>query len=136
MTSKEELKELLYYANLNFERENECKTEFSNKIEQMGVAENEESFKIVKQDLDRLETLEKENQELKEKCKMLEENEEAVLTTLEISVKENTKLKKVIEILKKMCSLNNNKTLETEECFLRLTQEEYDLLKEALENDK
>ena len=136
MTSKEELKELLYYANLNFERENERKTEFSNKIEQMGIADNEESFKIIEKDLDRLETLEKENQELKEKCKMLEENEEAVLTTLEISVKENARLKEVIEILKKMCSLNNNKTLETEECFLRLTQEESDLLKEVLENDK
>ena len=136
LSSKEALEELLYYANLNFERENECKTEFSNKIEQMGIADNEESFKIIEKDLDRLETLEKENQELKEKCKMLEENEEAVLTTLEISVKENARLKEVIEILKKMCSLNNNKTLETEECFLRLTQEEYELLKEALENDK
>ena len=51
----------------------------------------------IKQDLDRLEKLEKENQELKEKCKILEENEEAVLTTLEISVQENDKLKKVIE---------------------------------------
>lgn len=121
---------------IDMKKKNECKTEFSNKIEQMGIADNEESFKIIKQDLDRLETLEKENQELKEKCKMLEENEEAVLTTLEISVKENARLKKVIEILKKMCSLNNNKTLETEECFLRLTQEEYDLLKEVLDDDK
>ena len=31
----EALEELLYYANLNFERENERKTEFTNKIEQM-----------------------------------------------------------------------------------------------------
>lgn len=51
----EALEELLYYANLNFERENECKTEFSNKIEQMGIADNEESFKIVEKDLDQLE---------------------------------------------------------------------------------
>lgn len=64
MTSKEELKELLYYANLNFERENECKTEFSNKIEQIGVAENEESFKIVEKDLDLLEEYRKIEKEI------------------------------------------------------------------------
>ena len=48
MNSKEALEELLYYANLNFERENERKTEFANKIEQMGISENEENFKIIK----------------------------------------------------------------------------------------
>ena len=94
-----------------------------------------QKFEIIEKDLDRLEKLEKENQELKEKCRMLEENEEAVLTTLEISVQENTRLKKVIEIFRKMCSLNNNKTLETEECFLRLTEEEYELLKEVFGNE-
>ena len=55
----EALEELLYYANLNFERENECKTEFSNKIEQMGIADNEENFKIIEKDLERLEIYEK-----------------------------------------------------------------------------
>ena len=45
MNSKEALEELLYYANLNFERENERKTEFSNKIEKMGIDDNEENFK-------------------------------------------------------------------------------------------
>ena len=64
MTSKEELKELLYYANLNFERENERKTEFSNKIEQMGIADNEESFKIIEKDLDQLEEYRKIEEEL------------------------------------------------------------------------
>ena len=59
MTSKKALEELLYYANLNFERENERKTEFANKIEQMGVADNEESFKIIEKDLEILEILKK-----------------------------------------------------------------------------
>lgn len=59
MTSKEALEELLYYANLNFERENERKTEFANKIEQIGVADNEESFKIIEKDLEILEILKK-----------------------------------------------------------------------------
>ena len=56
----------------------------------------------IREELDRLEKLEKENLELKEKFKMLEENEEAVLTTLESSVQENTKLKKVIEDIKNL----------------------------------
>ena len=59
MNSKEALEELLYYANLNFKRENERKTEFANKIEQMGVADNEESFKIIEKDLEILEILKK-----------------------------------------------------------------------------
>ena len=64
MSTKEDLKELLYYANLNFEHENERKIEFSNKIEQIGVAENEESFKIVEKDLDQLEEYRKIEKEL------------------------------------------------------------------------
>ena len=59
MTSKEALEELLYYANLNFERENERKTEFTNKIEQMGIDDNEENFKIIEKDLEILEIIKK-----------------------------------------------------------------------------
>ena len=70
MSSKEELKELLYYANLNFEHENERKTEFSNKIEQIGVAENEESFKIVEKDLDQLEEYKKIEEILSKSCEI------------------------------------------------------------------
>ena len=54
----EALEELLYYANLNFERENERKTEFTNKIEKIGIADNEENFKIIEKDLEVLEQLE------------------------------------------------------------------------------
>ena len=79
MTSKEALEELLYYANLNFERENERKTEFANKIEQIGISDNEENFKIIKKDLDRLEILEKENKELKEENKILKEGIKSLL---------------------------------------------------------
>lgn len=64
MNSKEALEELLYYANLNFERENERKTEFANKVEQMGISDNKENFKIIKKDLDRLEQLEDIEEEL------------------------------------------------------------------------
>ena len=55
----EALEELLYYANLNFERGNERKTEFTNKIEQMGIDDNEENFKIIEKDLEILEILKK-----------------------------------------------------------------------------
>ena len=60
----EALEELLYYANLNFERENERKTEFANKIEKMGIADNEENFKIIEKDLDQLEEYRKIEEEL------------------------------------------------------------------------
>ena len=53
----EALEELLYYANLNFERENERKTEFTNKLEQMDIADNEENFKIIKKYLEALEII-------------------------------------------------------------------------------
>ena len=64
MAHKEALEELLYYANLNFERENERKTEFSNEIEQMGIVDNEENFKIIEKDLDQLEEHRKIEEEL------------------------------------------------------------------------
>ena len=55
----EALEELLYYANLNFEHENERKTEFTNRLEQMDIDDNEENFKIIKKDLEVLEILKK-----------------------------------------------------------------------------
>ena len=60
----EALEELLYYTNLNFERENERKTEFTNKLEQMDIDDNEESFKIIEKDLDLLEEYRKIEEEL------------------------------------------------------------------------
>ena len=84
---------------------------------------------IISKDLDRLEKLEKENQELKEKCRMLEENEEAVLTTLEISVKENTRLKEVIEVIKNSSKLDCTNMFDN--CKLTPLPE-----LEVLENDK
>ena len=98
---------------------------------------NEPSFQewcnIVKQELEKLE---KENKELKEL------NEEYfdgnALRTIKINKlqEENVKqYEKAIEILKEVCSLNCDKTLETERHFLQLTQEEYELLKEVLGND-
>ena len=113
LSSKEALEELLYYANLNFERENERKTEFSNKIEQIGIADNEESFKIIEKDLDRLERLEK-------AFKILA-NKEVNLIVLKYFIEKGDGVEAY------------NLYYTTKE---RLTKEEYELLKEALENDK
>ena len=104
----------------------------------------------IKKDLDRLEKLEKENQELKEKCKILEENEESILTTLKISVQENDKLEKVIEILKDELDISFEDTSQEgngywvvlqnwsgeEEVVINFnTLDNYDLLKEVLGDD-
>ena len=104
----------------------------------------------IKKDLDRLEKLEKENQELKEKCKLLEENEESILTTLKTLVQENDKLEKVIEILKDELDISFEDTSQEgngywvvlqnwsgeEEVVINFnTLDDYDLLKEVLEDE-
>ena len=78
----------------------------SNEIEE-DVEEIKNDYDLIKQDLDKLEQLEKENQGLKE----------------------------AINILKEVSSLNCDKTLETERQFLRLTKEEYELLKSVFEEE-
>ena len=131
MNSKETLNKIYNYIMIDYD---------------MGLMNNEETealtedYNIIKQDLERLETLEKENQELKEKCKILEENEESVLTTLEISVQRNVKLRKVIETLKKSLllgvgELRGSYYLLAHDNNYSMTKEEYDLLKEVLEDD-
>ncbi len=45
------------------------------------------------------------------------------------------KLEKALDILKEVVSLNSNMILETERQFLRLSKEEYELLKEVLGDD-
>ena len=88
----------------------------------------EKYYKIIKQDLDRLEKLEKAHEKLKERYKHRAETSNDLCKAVK-------QYEKAIEIFRKMCSLNNNKTLETEECFLRLTEEEYSLLKGVLEDE-
>ena len=83
-------------------------------------------LKIIEQDLDRLEQLEKENQELKERYKKRAELCNEFCEYIK-------QYEKALEILKEVVSLNCDKTLETERQFLRLSKEEYELLKEVLE---
>ena len=106
ISSKEALEELLYYANLNFERENEHKTEFANKIEKMGISDNKENFKIIEKDLERLEKLEKAFEVLKKSL-----------------------LLSVVEIHEHyyVCAHDNNYFMKKEEA---------DLIKEVIKNDK
>ena len=102
----EALEELLYYANLNFERENERKTEFSNKIEKMGIDDNEENFKIIEKDLEVLEII---------------KNKRLSVNTLIVSI---IGAKNPLEFYNEEVSSK-----------LKLTQQEFDLLKEWLENE-
>ena len=90
--------------------------------------------------------LTQENEKLKQKVEDLENNQETVLTTLEISVQQNLILEKAIKILKEkavnvaklLVSFKTDNKLDyyNEGLFsFRLTQEEYDLLKEVLGNE-
>lgn len=111
MTSKEALEELLYYANLHFKNENIYKTEFANKIEQMGISDNKENFKIIEKELKALEIIKTKNVDiffLINSCDEVDKyNEEIIDNTMYY------------------CYSNCRK----------LTQEEFDLLKEVLENE-
>ena len=88
---------------------------------------------IVK-DLERKEQLEKENQELKESFK-ISSNDQIYYRYNELKT-EYQKLKKAIEILKKVVFLNPYEFLQTEcQCY-GLSKKEYELLKEVFSNDK
>lgn len=93
--------------------------------EQCGILDAYELYEVIKQDLDRLEKLEDNIKIHKETIKMQQNQIESLQS-------ENQKLENAIEILKEVCSLNCDKTLETERQFLKLSQEEYELLKKVL----
>lgn len=80
----------------------------------------------LEQDLDKLEKLEKENKELRKAVKSWNENCGKL-------IRENIKCKRALDILVEVVSLNSNRILETERNLLRLSKEEYELLKEVLE---
>lgn len=93
-------------------------------------------YDIIKQDLERLEMLEKQN-------KLLNETKNCVDKVIEDLGKineENTKLKKAIEILKDKLKLHHIKhsKLYTMWCIgtsTKLSKQEYNLLEEVLENE-
>lgn len=127
MTSKEALKYLLADCELLY-----CEHEEDIKF----YLEAEKEYNIVLKDLDKLEKLEKENQELRKAIKQWNINGGNLL-------KENTKLKKVIEILKYKLEIApyHNKILDIYSVdFLRFdppvsfnsNKKEYELLKEVL----
>lgn len=94
-----------------------------------------EDIEIIKKDLDKLENLEKENQELKNTILSLELD-----TCVPELRKENAKLKSIIKILKDKIGLfifesNNIHYVGNEYAVGKITQEQYELLKEILKND-
>ena len=132
MNSKECLYEIL--CMLNHEEVDEC--------DKKGL------LRIIKQDLDKLEQLEKENQELKKTLnktrkmglEIIEEKEQLsnelhkLNCYRNIELNEITKLKKALDILKEKIKLNTY-YLSLVEYDDGLTIEEYELLKEVLYND-
>lgn len=122
MNSKEALEILIYFVN--------------------GTGNKEKNiyYKTIKQDLDRVEQLEKENQEL-----LVNKN---VAQGIAINLKEeNDKLKKAIDILKDKFDIKISHTIEdipiiiisleeTGEWYcIDISEEQYNLLKEVIEND-
>lgn len=147
MTSKEALKYLLADSELLY-----CEHEEDIKF----YLEAEKEYNIVLKDLDRLEKLEKENELLKldnqdlhnqikknvkEHYKEFMEDYDCLLEEYHELYKVWEKLKKVIEILKDYFEIWLN--YEEEENFggfeisgyLQINKQEYELLKEMLEND-
>ena len=106
--SMKALEKLLYYANLHFRTENEYKTEFANKIEQMDISDNEENFKIIKKDLDRLEKLEKVikflklnfNMSLDSKLRISDDSE--CVQTFVTYLPENTTIEEMFKVLREV----------------------------------
>ena len=95
-------------------------------------------LKLIEQDLDRLEQLEKENQELKKKLDSIPPEFDGYLyfaKSISNVVKENTKLKIAIDLIKDYLTIANDVPLMTfaERCF---TEQEVELLKEVLEDDR
>ena len=132
MTSKEALDEMFDLLN----------------YEQTGICGDKNLYRIIAQDLDHLEMLEKQN-------KLLNETKDSVYKVLEDLGKineENTKLKKAIKILKNKLNLNVEETffppayndmsdygeydwyLNVFDEFIDLQYHEYELLKEVLDN--
>lgn len=103
-------------------------------------------YGIVKQDLEKLEKLKKENQVLREKVNHFKNVKNRTRRNYKFVEKENTKLKKAIkiiinkgvnELLLKSTKIfaEYNKIVKHLEYFDELTQEEYELVKEVFGND-
>lgn len=134
MTSKEALEELKIYLPAIYSEVAKC-------------------LNTIKQDLERLEQLEKENQELKDKLKEpkykvfmgCRGGGRQFAQHVEIIKKEKQKLKKAIEIIKDSLHLkvdfydydyDYKFIIKVGGLFEHISSEEYELLKEVLEDDK
>lgn len=119
-SSIEALEELLCYANLHFKNENIHKTEFSNKVEQSYISDNEENFKIIEKELKTLEELKKENAKLKKVIDFLKLN-------FDISLDSKLRISDESECVQTFVTyLPENTTID----------EMFKVLREVLEDDK
>jgi hypothetical protein len=100
--------------------------------EQTGICGDKNLYRIIAQDLDRLEMLEKQNKVLNESVGCVNK----VLEDLGKINEENTKLKKAIKILKGRICVHNQYICYDAYADIRLKDNEIELLKEVLKNDK
>ena len=87
------------------------------------IIDDSRHYETIKKDLEILEYLEKENQELKEELKRCQEYIKKSTNDHKNLIIDNGKMKKAFKILKKKTNTDE------------ITEEEYELLKEVLEND-
>ena len=134
MNSKEALELLFKNVEENFKKRIRIKNYYVPQLEK-------DCYEIIKQDLDRLESLEAKFDAYYELHKQLEEGYDNASVENEKLIQENRKLKKVIEILKRFETISYCRNEETNKWDIplmyffgfseKITQEEYDLLKGA-----
>ena len=147
MTSKEALENLYNMACVEAGQ----KQQFITYAREIEHNENvKKHYDIIKQDLERLKQLEKENQDLKEKLQLTETARQLIYNELKCCSGMSEyieKLKKAIDILKNIIILPIENDISRVDnkgnnyYILRyikrlLNEQEYELLKEVLENDK
>lgn len=116
MTSKEALDTLLGYASFN---------------QNYYFHKGKDPYGIILQDLERLEVLEKKNQELYEKVNHFKNVKNRWKRNCKFLEKENEKLKQAIEILKDRRNILKYNGLKVTYELGWLTEEEYELINEV-----
>lgn len=146
--SKEALERIETMFPFNKEYKSNYYSQFSSSVEPFY-----KDFNLIKQDLDRLEKLEKKNASLQSEIDGLQNKNKKLLVNKNIAQgiatklkQENDKLKKAIEILNDKFKFELGVSTVKEKYYysleflynyqyFRITQEEYELLKEVLGND-
>lgn len=140
MTSKEKIRDIKSVIN-EFYHNEKCEGKLTECARKSWLVFQEYCDDIL-QDIERLEVLEQENEHLKEMLSIANYVGCGAEEKVWDLTQENEKLKKAIEILKgklEVFETINSKVFNTQEycilCNRKLTQQEYELLKEVINNE-